>query len=190
MTEKTASIIARLTEAELESVLRRIQRYSRYDPARGCVIWIGSRDEREYGRIRVGGRRGRIERAHRVAWELANGPIPPETPWLRHDCDNPSCINPQHLRPGTPQDNSDDMTERRRGHTKLTTREVVETFGLRMLGVSKANLAKTYGAKPRTIRAVLAGVRREGAFDTELKKDHERHSDIEASPEDLNDAAD
>ncbi len=54
-------------------------------------------------------------RAHRVAYELLKGPVPPGK-LILHSCDNPRCCNPHHLRPGTVADNARDMTERGRGY--------------------------------------------------------------------------
>jgi hypothetical protein len=57
-----------------------------------------------YGRIREGGTDGRCLQAHVVMYELRTGTVP-EGMWLLHDCDNPPCCNPAHLRPGTATDN-------------------------------------------------------------------------------------
>ena len=56
---------------------------------------------------------GRPLRAHRMAYEVAKGDIP-EGMHILHSCDNPKCCNPAHLRPGTHQENMDDMQARGR----------------------------------------------------------------------------
>jgi hypothetical protein len=69
-----------------------------------CIEWTGARDRYGYGMRRWN---GRTTRAHRVAWEQANGPIPAGLSVL-HRCDNPPCINVDHLYAGTHQDNMRD----------------------------------------------------------------------------------
>lgn len=75
-----------------------------------CWMWTASRRALGYGQIRIG---GKSRKAHRVAYELANGPIPAGMAVL-HGCDNPPCVNPAHLRAGTMTDNVRDMVTRGR----------------------------------------------------------------------------
>ena len=77
-----------------------------------CWPWLASRSPKGYGRICVN---GYPRQAHRVAWELTYGPVPPGK-FICHHCDSPSCCNPAHGWPGTHQDNVKDMIEKRRQH--------------------------------------------------------------------------
>lgn len=72
------------------------------EPMSGCWLWAGSDDGRRgYGRFRnVNGTR----QAHRISYEMYVGPIPAGLE-IDHKCKNPSCVNPQHLRPVTREEN-------------------------------------------------------------------------------------
>lgn len=63
----------------------------------GCWTWTGHIKRNGYGAIGAGGKYGKVLMAHRVAWELANGPIPDEQV-VDHLCHNRSCVNVGHLR--------------------------------------------------------------------------------------------
>lgn len=81
-------------------------------PIAGCWLWNGSTDGRGYGAIST--KRGNApKKAHRVAYELFVGPIEAEKV-VRHQCDTPSCVNPNHLSIGTQKDNVHDTVRRNR----------------------------------------------------------------------------
>lgn len=83
-----------------------------------CWLWTGHRDPKGYGQIAAGGYRGGHLPAHRVSWELAYGPVPLGDGYhgacVLHRCDNPSCVNPQHLFLGSHLDNMLDMKRKGR----------------------------------------------------------------------------
>jgi hypothetical protein len=86
----------------------------------GCLEFMGARYPFGHGQISVGGSARRMVRAHRVAWEMHNGPIP-EGLYVCHTCDNPPCCNPEHLYVGTKADNMNDMSRRRRAKNSKKT---------------------------------------------------------------------
>lgn len=106
-----------------------------FGPWGDCWRWTGGCDEFGYGSLNRGGQKGRT--AHRTSYELNVGAIPTGLV-VRHKCDTPSCVRPDHLETGTHQDNSDDQVARGRQRApkgeespraKLSEKQVVAIHG-------------------------------------------------------------
>lgn len=123
-----------------------------------CREWRAGRDRGGYGVIRAGKRGDRHLRAHRVAWELARGPIPPGLCVL-HRCDVRACVNPDHLFLGTNEENMRDMVAKGRQARKLTETARLEIRRAAAAGVTHARIASTHGVCAVTVWRVLARAR-------------------------------
>lgn len=77
----------------------------------GCWEWVATKNQDGYGRIK---RFGKLESAHRVSYELYKGELGDKH--VLHSCDNPSCVNPEHLWLGTHLENQQDKA--RKGRAK------------------------------------------------------------------------
>lgn len=130
-----------------------------------CWLWLGGIPDR-YGEFYDS---GRMKKAHRVAYELSNGPIPDGLEIL-HTCDNPPCINPKHLFTGTHQDNMTDMVQKGRQvslwgekhpNAKLTTEQTEEIKRLCETGeFTQKELSERFGVYQTTISKIHRGVAR------------------------------
>lgn len=121
------------------------------EPMSGCFLWMGSVDGRGYGSIKDSQRVTR--RASRVSWQLTHGPIP-KGMCVCHRCDNPLCVNPDHLFIGSNADNTRDMLQKGRAHdrrgnnAKLTPEQVQ---AVRLSSETPTKLAERYSISTSTV---------------------------------------
>lgn len=144
--------------------------YSRVsiNPITGCWEWNGSKSEKGYGRTIVGSRKDRSRKTistHRLSYILNFGEIP-EGMEVCHKCDNPCCVNPDHLFVGTHRDNMDDRERKGRnkpqkgeknGRAKLTEVDIMAIKEKRKIGVPYYKIAEEYGVHKRTVMDAVSG---------------------------------
>jgi hypothetical protein len=121
---------------------------ARYEVApSGCWVWTG-KTRASYGRLYIGS--GDIISAHRLSWKLFRGQVP-DGMHVCHHCDNPRCVNPEHLFIGTDLDNSQDKMRKGRhtaspgesnGRAKITDAQAETIVGLLQSGMGPSEVAR------------------------------------------------
>ena len=137
--------------------------------AAGCLEWRGTVAADGYGAIASGGNHSRTLRAHRVSWEIWNGPVPPGLCVL-HRCDNRACVNVAHLFLGTVADNNADRSRkgrtnrnglpRPRGERSATSKiSDVERECIRVMAALRvfpqAQIARWFGVSPQLVSLLV-----------------------------------
>jgi len=158
------------------------------DGPNGCHIWLGTKNKLGYGLFRVP-KRSSMMLAHRFAWQQVNGPIPDGMCVMHIVCDNPSCVNPQHLAIGTVAQNNADMVQKGRqqrgdrhyarthpeklvalrgekhGSAKLTDAQVSNIRQLAETGAySKCELGRMFGVSDVQIANIVNGKSRKSKW--------------------------
>lgn len=143
------------------SFTKRFEAFIMPDMNYGCWLWTGTMNSDGYGNFGV--KASCHAKAHRVSYEIYKGKIPPGL-IVRHKCDNPSCVNPDHLELGTHADNSSDRSKRNRtalgaknGKSVLKPEQVYSIRSLASVGMSERVIAREIGVHRGTVNAVLSG---------------------------------
>ncbi len=136
--------------------------WSRVKKGPGCWEWAAGRFHRGYGSVWVD---GKARKAHRVSFELSRGPIPHNLKVL-HRCDNPPCVNPDHLFLGTDADNAADRDAKGRagvlrgeshGRAAITTEQATEVRDLWLFGACGKALAERFGISRSCVERIATG---------------------------------
>jgi hypothetical protein len=131
----------------------------------GCIEWLGASLKAGYGLFKIAGTRQNIL-AHRYAYEEKFGPVPYGM-YVCHRCDNPRCVNQDHLFLGTPKDNVQDMIQKDRRVIKslsnesnssavLTDKQVLEMRALRGVITQRA-MAQKFGIGTSQVSRIMRG---------------------------------
>lgn len=121
-----------------------------------CWNWTGAKTPRGYGLISY---KGKNIYTHRLSWFLHTGNFPKRN--ILHDCDNPSCIRPTHLREGTQKENVADAILRGRWspvtRKKLTEKQVrYIRYAYNKKLENQIQLAARYGIDQSTVSYIIS----------------------------------
>ena len=125
----------------------------------GCWEWTGAKDDKGYGLFWL---KGSAKRAHRLMVEMHTG-LKPEGAVILHSCDNPSCVNPEHLSVGTQRDNVLDMHTKCRAASKVGTLNGASKLDEATVLAIKSScdghtaLGRRYGVSKTTIMRIRSG---------------------------------
>lgn len=130
----------------------------------GCRIWLAALCSKGYGMISVG---GKVRKAHRVSYEVANGVQLEPKDNVLHSCDVPACINPDHLSLGDHEQNVRDMFQRGRYKNKwgattiyVTPELVTAVLGDLAEGMAPSEVANKHGILRPMVSNIRSGKRK------------------------------
>lgn len=145
-----------MATSKKDTVLSRIMFYT--EKTDTCWNWTGGKNSSGYGCLNT---KNGSELAHRLSYDEFNGDIPSGS-FICHKCDNPGCVNPEHLFLGTSKDNYDDMVSKGRNtnkgsnqhNSKLKEGDVLEIRRLLAEGKKLNYIAAIYGVTFQAISRI------------------------------------
>lgn len=151
MSEAKKTVAGQFKEINLTD--KQIQQFwSKVKKGPKCWEWTGVVNKKGYGLFSKS-----TIRAHRIAYTLAKGPIPPGLQ-ISHHCDNPRCCNPGHLSAVTNFQNFAEKVDRDpSGNIRLNWKDVCEMRATFANGASKASIARKFNASPKHVGEVISG---------------------------------
>ncbi len=150
-----------LKEKELKRFLAKIN-----IDQNGCWNWVGAHDLKGYGQVKIRRLHKTVLLAHRISYQHYIGDIS-KNMYICHKCDNPQCVNPEHLFVGTHQDNMDDMISKGRykhpnvkgtknPKSKLTEQDVYQIIKLLPIYTNK-DIGNKFNVSHSTISCIRRG---------------------------------
>lgn len=139
-----------------------IRFFKRVQKTDSCWVWIGKKHSDGYGEMTIN---FKVKKTHRYSWEIHRGEIP-KGMLVCHKCDNPPCVNPEHLFLGTNADNSLDRKIKGRayrhlgeanGRAKLNKKQVAQIRALRSRGIKRKIVAEKFNVAMVTIDKIHYG---------------------------------
>lgn len=153
-----AETLSALFAVRRESIERRFRAFY-LQAENGCWIWTGGFDRGRYGQFYIS--QFKVA-AHRVSYALRHGPIA-EGLIVCHKCDDPTCVNPDHLFLGTDLDNNADRSAKRRTHQPFGSVESYRKLSEEQVrtiltdGRSARALAREFGVSSNTVSKIRRG---------------------------------
>lgn len=134
----------------LEDLLKKTRR-TRLD----CIEWMGAKKDRGYGVLQY---KGRKVLAHRLAAHLSTGFDLSSNSYICHRCDNPACINPNHLYVGDAASNGRDRLERGTGITyyRVTFEQMKIIHDLTKRGIPLEDMERIFSIKQSSINKLIS----------------------------------
>lgn len=148
-----------------QSAQNRMAKYTNKTDINKCWEWQGHCNDKGYAMLSIGGRSGKYARASRLSYYFNFGPFD-ENLIVCHHCDNPKCVNHNHLFLGTNQDNTNDMYNKGRESVppnfygeEVTTAKLSEEKVIAIYNSTSSmkDLAQQYNVTVTTIHRILTG---------------------------------
>lgn len=140
------------TEADIDRFMSKVEVHEN-----GCWLWLGAtKDNGGYGRFYI---QGGFMVASRVAYIIGKGQQIPTGQIVCHTCDNPSCVNPEHLFLSDDKGNSLDRDVKgRTAQQELTQEQVLEIYRRIDTGEAYSSIAKSYPITYQGIYRIAKGI--------------------------------